>query len=83
MCLGCRYVYTPQDIQRMVEEKRARGQASNQAMHKARLHQQLQHAHDTGNEDLAAQCALLLRMHAWAHVQNHNCAALPHLSHLL
>ena len=54
---ACRYVYTPEDIQRMVEDKRARGQASNQAMHKARLLQQLQHAKDTENEALAAQCA--------------------------
>ena len=53
----CRYVYTPQDVQRMVEDKRSRGLASNRAMHKARLQQQLQHAHDTDNEELAAACA--------------------------
>ena len=51
---ACRYVYTPQDIQRMVEEKRARGQAANTTMQKARLQQQLQHAHDKQDAALAA-----------------------------
>ena len=55
---GRRYVYTPQDVQRMVQERRAQGRAANLAMHKAHLQQQLQHARDTDNEQLAAEYAL-------------------------
>ena len=53
----CRYVYTAEDIQRMVEGRRTKGRAANQATHKARLQRQLEHAIDTENVELRVRCA--------------------------
>ena len=56
----CRYVYTAEDVQRMVEGRRSKGKATNLAVHKARLQRQLEHAIENDNADLQSKCAACL-----------------------
>ncbi len=59
-CCGasCRYTYTPEDVQRMILEKRSKGLGMrNMALEKARLQRQLDSALDNGQLEDAEMCA--------------------------
>jgi hypothetical protein len=53
--LQCRYKFTAEDVQRMVEEKRQRG-GRNTAAERARLAQQMNYAKEQGDLEEAARC---------------------------
>jgi hypothetical protein len=53
-------VYTPEDVQKMIEEKRAKGQVRNAALEKARLMQLREAARGKDDFEEESRCCRIL-----------------------